>query len=588
MLNRTCCSLFFTCKFLYTVPIEVLDVAIDLTAVFHSLSSQHEIYEHASELTDRLLVEFPDLPDFGAEVLGRMRSRQTECVRDALASGRSGGLDCCKAKGEVASVLSLWNTGWDESNQAWFVQGTAPQYRFFHDEPWRWARTSRQIARDIGFNLDRMPWCFPSDDPVCNERMFLDIFGPSSLSAAANKAARLEVNSMFYPDEAFVKKTVHVQVVRDFDHDHTRSTLHVSTLMFERAGHWLLPQFLGFYRERFGQNVSFYLWDHDLGDVSDGRLALAEAYDCAVLLARPAALEAIDPDFWVDGGPAKAFISPRGWNLTSGITPYAWQATWNHFWKRLKGLDTWMLYVDLDEFLDISPAKLELWTFVGVNVVRAVGFNMVGTSRDLREVTRGKRDARFNKLCLFRPDEVDELNRDMGAHTAAPEPAENLAHGTAALYHYKFAAPDPFGDLPSPSNGKPSSVWESIAPTCGRGYEAYVWKHLNDTAVELFGRGNALDGLPVIDWATRPWKNPPRSFDVDAIMAEAHDRCAHDYLPSGGEDSGDTWKWSSADVDGRIHPPYDLVNFSPHEDPYPGWPGYRDNLDHPLPVDWQA
>ena len=274
-----------------------------------------------------------------------------------------------------------------------------------------------------------MPWCY--DDAACVAATFVQLLRPGN---DVGRASRLKLKDWIAIGEGEIEKSIGLFKVRETTRDPAAVALHVLSFIFYRSGHWLLPQFLDFFANRFGDDVAITLFDNDGDRLGDGRRELAERHDCAVVLIRaaPNAREA-----WVNF--EGTFYHPDNWR-TSGISPLSYTGIRNYYWKKLRRMrpDAWVLIADIDEFVDVSPERLALWDAVGVTAVRAVGYNLVGFSRDLTQISRGKRDARFNKACLFRVDAVDELHSTVGFHDALPEPAEEIVWGATALYHFRY------------------------------------------------------------------------------------------------------------------------------------------------------
>jgi glycosyltransferase involved in cell wall biosynthesis len=123
----------------------------------------------------------------------------------------------------------------------------------------------------------------------------------------------------------------------------------------------------------------------------------------------------------------------------------------NALWKASRGRAEWVVVCDVDELVYISdlPRRLAWCVERGVAAVRLTGFNMVserppqhaGQIYDLPEFQVGAADPLWaNKLAIFRPDMVDEINYAEGAHSAAPE-GRGWIYGDDvqfSLLHYRF------------------------------------------------------------------------------------------------------------------------------------------------------
>jgi hypothetical protein len=129
----------------------------------------------------------------------------------------------------------------------------------------------------------------------------------------------------------------------------------------------------------------------------------------------------------------------------------------NSVWKASRGRADWVVVCDLDELVFISdlPRRLAWCSENGISCIKLKGFNMVsdvlpthaGQIYDRPEFRVGAANPLFsNKVALFRPDLVDEINYHEGAHVAEPE-GQGWLYGEDshfALLHYKWLGPVSF------------------------------------------------------------------------------------------------------------------------------------------------
>lgn len=101
---------------------------------------------------------------------------------------------------------------------------------------------------------------------------------------------------------------------------------------------------------------------------------------------------------------------------------------YNNAWKRSRGRADWVVVVNLDEHLyhpDIRRYLAEC-RGAGVTAIPALGYQMLAGRRPppgsaLAESVRlGVPWGLMNKLALFNPDEIDEVDYVVGRHAAAP------------------------------------------------------------------------------------------------------------------------------------------------------------------------
>ena len=123
----------------------------------------------------------------------------------------------------------------------------------------------------------------------------------------------------------------------------------------------------------------------------------------------------------------------------------------NSVWKASRGVADWVVVVEMDEHLfhpDLA-GYLDHCFHTGVTVIRSQGYNMfadrfpVGQGLLSDEATRGVPFAMFDKLAIFRPEQVEEVNYEAGRHGDRPvghvvfEPQPQVK-----LLHYKHLGVD--------------------------------------------------------------------------------------------------------------------------------------------------
>ena len=320
--------------------------------------------------------------------------------------------------------------------------------------------------------------------------------------------------------------------------------LHLYTLIFYPAGRHGLGQFFAYYRDRV-PDVTFTVVDMSNGtsraDDRDGRMALATAYDAEV--------------------------------LSGHIDPSRWAIIRNELWKRHRGsaAPAWVGFIDTDEFLDVDTRMLDLWQMADIGAVRAVGFQMVGLSRDYHRVTRGFRDKLFNKLVLWRPDGLDDVHTGPGNHDAQPEPAEWIKVAATDLYHYKYAAPDQYAYSDN------TFSWDDS--DCKSALEAAAWAAFDDVAGEIFGESGLRGMAPCREAYARLGgveESCDEEYDRDATLrlaATTNATCVGyiaDWLVKFGPNrtfgpfntsgvaahDARKWAWSLNTAGARAEPPY--------------------------------
>lgn len=122
----------------------------------------------------------------------------------------------------------------------------------------------------------------------------------------------------------------------------------------------------------------------------------------------------------------------------------------NNVWKRSRGKADWVIVCDIDEFLYAPDLRklLEQLNQSEETLVRCKGFNMVSTHYPTEQevifetIREGVRSTSFDKVLLFRPDEIDEINFGPGAHSCNPIGSINYSDLDVKLLHYKYLSLD--------------------------------------------------------------------------------------------------------------------------------------------------
>ena len=100
----------------------------------------------------------------------------------------------------------------------------------------------------------------------------------------------------------------------------------------------------------------------------------------------------------------------------------------NDFWKHSRGRANWAVVVELDEHLYHPDLRsyLRRCTECGITVVKPIGYEMIADDFPMEEkplwqlVTRGVRFLPLDKLAIFDPSAIQEMNYRTGRHEAVP------------------------------------------------------------------------------------------------------------------------------------------------------------------------
>jgi glycosyltransferase involved in cell wall biosynthesis len=114
----------------------------------------------------------------------------------------------------------------------------------------------------------------------------------------------------------------------------------------------------------------------------------------------------------------------------------------NNTWKR--ATTDWVIFIDCDEFLDISENDLEKEHEFGATFIKTCGWDVVNLKDDLdiENMNWGRKNYFFNKLVCFKKSQITEINYDIGAHTSRPVGILNPSKETYNLLHKHFVNVD--------------------------------------------------------------------------------------------------------------------------------------------------
>lgn len=86
----------------------------------------------------------------------------------------------------------------------------------------------------------------------------------------------------------------------------------------------------------------------------------------------------------------------------------------NSIWKN--SIADFVIVIDCDEFIDIDPKQLQ-----GHTIMKAEGWNMISDgSHNPQTVTEGSRHTPEDKVCVFNPQRIIDINYTPGAHGCHP------------------------------------------------------------------------------------------------------------------------------------------------------------------------
>jgi hypothetical protein len=112
----------------------------------------------------------------------------------------------------------------------------------------------------------------------------------------------------------------------------------------------------------------------------------------------------------------------------------------NEAWKGSSA--DWVIVCDMDEFLDVDQEFLSTTKF---DVIRGIGFDMVGVTGNPAATRQGIRAPVLDKFAAWRPGRTAEISFSIGGHDARPQPldaSKPLLMGRRRFFHYKWLSPE--------------------------------------------------------------------------------------------------------------------------------------------------
>jgi hypothetical protein len=195
----------------------------------------------------------------------------------------------------------------------------------------------------------------------------------------------------------------------------TRGVVHMYSICWNEA------PMLGFYFRHYDRWVDRYFIGDDGSD--DGTRAILEAHP---------KVEILDITHTADG----SFVPVH--------TDFNNQA-----WKRSRGQADWVVLADIDEHYANAHQPMQHYLAeqraLGVTLIPGLGFDMISprfpTDEGLlvKRVRKGVARKMFNKLGIFDPNAIDEVNTQPGRHLADPTGQVLLpARDEVTMRHFKF------------------------------------------------------------------------------------------------------------------------------------------------------
>lgn len=109
----------------------------------------------------------------------------------------------------------------------------------------------------------------------------------------------------------------------------------------------------------------------------------------------------------------------------------------NNCWKNSKA--DWVLVSDVDEFIYCDTAHLQS---TEATFIKPEGYEMVGDTENPNSIMKGVRNYKMDKVVLFKPQKIDEINYSIGAHYCNPKGVLIKESKRIILQHFKYISAD--------------------------------------------------------------------------------------------------------------------------------------------------
>ena len=121
-------------------------------------------------------------------------------------------------------------------------------------------------------------------------------------------------------------------------------------------------------------------------------------------------------------------VSAVHWDVQGDSFAEASCRLFNDFWKSSRGRTNWVIVTELDEHLYHPDLRsyLQRCAECGITVVKPIGYEMIADDFPTEDkplwqlVTRGVRFIPLDKIAIFDPSAIQEMNYGTGRHDAAP------------------------------------------------------------------------------------------------------------------------------------------------------------------------
>ncbi|MFT5955974.1 MAG: hypothetical protein ACI8QD_002837, partial [Cyclobacteriaceae bacterium] len=145
-------------------------------------------------------------------------------------------------------------------------------------------------------------------------------------------------------------------------------------------------------------------------------------------------------------------VEVRTWDTNNQIRDDLKVQLMSNAWKESKGTADWVIVCDMDELL-YHPQITQLLPLLRqqeYTVCRPLGYEMISEQRPdhgsplLQQVREGIRQPYWDKMVLFDPNEINEINFSPGGHYSLPEGRVRafFRQEELKLLHYRYLGLD--------------------------------------------------------------------------------------------------------------------------------------------------
>ena len=118
----------------------------------------------------------------------------------------------------------------------------------------------------------------------------------------------------------------------------------------------------------------------------------------------------------------------------------------NNIWKEAYGKCDYVIVIDMDEFLYIKGGIIPFLRKYRPTIVKSTAYDMILLNNNsindkplTDQIKNGVRSHYYDKTVLFSPNNIREMNYNLGCHKCVPKGIINYSPSPVILLHYKYA-----------------------------------------------------------------------------------------------------------------------------------------------------